>query len=302
LNEWATFAFQNDALPEMSTEPDVHVGAAAAGGPSTTHTTGMGDGHGVLFEGDAMTIRRGRRTVLSDVTFALGRGDIVHVTGVNGSGKTSLLRVLAGLTTPRAGSLRRAGAAAFVPEKVGLAPALRCGEWLDAMRRIRGLDPFDWGGAAEESGMDRSVLDRSSASASKGILQRIALLEAVHAGPVLVLLDEPFSGLDVEGRIWLAAKVEACVSAGAAVVLTDHSGSTANVLRTTAEARLQDGRCTVVPTATSVAAPATVLVCASHPDGRRVERRTRQELSDDVLKSLLADGWHVEEVRPCQGG
>ena len=102
----------------------------------------------MLLEAGALTVRRGRRTVLSGVALTVDGGRAVHVAGANGSGKTSLLRVLAGLAAPRAGTLRRHGACAFVPEKVRLAPALRCGEWLRAMRALRGLTPTEWAAAA----------------------------------------------------------------------------------------------------------------------------------------------------------
>ena len=69
-----------------------------------------------------LTIARGRKVVLRDVSLSLARGAVVHLAGTNGSGKTSLLRVLAGLSRARAGHLERTGTCAFVPEKVLLAP------------------------------------------------------------------------------------------------------------------------------------------------------------------------------------
>src|SRR5258705_13469967 len=122
----------------------------------------------------ALTVGRGRRIVLSDVTLALRAGRAVHLAGANGSGKTSLLRVLAGVAPPRRGELRRTGTCAFVPERVQLAPALRPREWLRAMRELRGLEPVDWDAAATASGLDPAVLGRASARLSKGMLQRVA--------------------------------------------------------------------------------------------------------------------------------
>ena len=76
------------------------------------------------------TVRRGRRVVLSVVSFAIAAGAGVRLVGADGSAKTSLLRVRAGLAHPHGGRLERPGRCAFVPEKVTPAPALRCGEWL----------------------------------------------------------------------------------------------------------------------------------------------------------------------------
>src|SRR6188768_1979049 len=97
-----------------------------------------------MLEARSLTVVRGRRTILTGIDLELAAGEAVHLAGANGSGKTSLLRVLAGLADPRAGSVRRRGSCAFVPEKVALAGAIQAGEWLAAMRRLRGEAPLDW--------------------------------------------------------------------------------------------------------------------------------------------------------------
>lgn len=277
-----------------------------------------------LLEASALTVVRGRRTVLSGVSLDLAGGAAVHLAGENGSGKTSLLRVLAGLAAPRAGRLVRHGTCAFVPEKVVLASAMRPGEWLIAMRRLRGLAGVDWPAAATASGLEADVLDRSSATLSKGMLQRIALLEALHSPCPLLLLDEPFAGLDPDGRDWVAHRLRERLAGGAAVLLTDHSGAAHDRLALTAELRLHAGaiECTAdapqagtarpaaspqTDTARAAAAPGAddgdaaggsrVIVAASHPDGRRLERSVLAGEGDDLLRELLAGGWHIEAVR-----
>jgi ABC-type multidrug transport system ATPase subunit len=229
----------------------------------------------------ALTVARGRRVVLRDVDLTVRAGDVVHVAGENGSGKTSLLRVLAGLARPREGRLQRSGTCAFVPERIQLAPALRPLEWLGAMRRLRGLDALDWHAAARAGGLDPAKLERPSSSLSKGMLQRVALLEALHAKPALLLLDEPFSGLDTAGRDWLTEQL----AQGAAALLTDHSGT----VTPTERLRLHDGRCEP----TSLVAILTVHATRA---GERVERAVREDSSDALLRELLAAGWHVERV------
>jgi ABC-type multidrug transport system ATPase subunit len=236
----------------------------------------------VLLAAHALAVARGRRIVLRDVDLTVRAGDVVHVAGENGSGKTSLLRVLAGLARPRHGELRREGACAFVPERIQLAPALRPLEWLGAMRRLRGLDAVDWRAAATASGLDPAKLERPAATLSKGMLQRVALLEALHARPALLLLDEPFSGLDAVGREWLT---EQLASGGPAALLTDHSGTVAPTERLL----LRGGRCEP----TSVIA---VLTVHATRDGERLERAVREDESDALLRELLAAGWHVERV------
>jgi ABC-type multidrug transport system ATPase subunit len=248
----------------------------------------------VLLEAGALTVRRGRRDVLAGVALTLESGRAIHLAGANGSGKTSLLRVLAGLAAPRAGTVRRHGACAFVPERVRLAPALRCGEWLRAMRALRGLTATDWAAAIEASGLERTIADRAAGTLSRGMLQRIALLEALQAGCPLLLLDEPFSGLDDGGRAWLAARRDA----GAAVLLTDHSGAAAGRVALTGVVRLHDGTAAPAPVAAALGpAVARLTVRARHPDGRRIESTVAEAEGDDLLRALLRDGWHVEEVR-----
>jgi ABC-type multidrug transport system ATPase subunit len=249
-----------------------------------------------LLEAGALTVRRGRRTVLSGVGLTIDSGHALHVAGPNGSGKTSLLRVLAGLAAPRAGTVRRHGTCAFVPEKVRLAPALRAGEWLRAMRALRGLRATDWAAAADAGGLDPAVLDRPAGTFSRGMLQRLALLEALHAGCPLLLLDEPFSGLDDDGRAWLAGGLAERLDGGAAIILTDHSGAAAGRLALSGVLHLGGG--TAQPALAAHGTRTTTLtIRAVHPDGPRLERTVAAHESDALLRALLADGWHVEEVR-----
>jgi ABC-type multidrug transport system ATPase subunit len=251
-----------------------------------------------LLEAGALTVRRGRRTVLSGVGLTIDSGRAVHLAGPNGSGKTSLLRVLAGLAAPRAGTVRRHGTCAFVPEKVRLAAALRADEWLRAMRALRGLRATDWPAAAEASGLDPAVLDRPAGTFSRGMLQRLALLEALHAGCPLLLLDEPFSGLDDDGRAWLAGGLAERLDGGAAVLLTDHSGAAAGRVALTGVLRLRGGTAEAAALPATAASAARLLtVRAIHPDGRRLEQTVPERGSDALLRALLADGWHVLEVR-----
>ncbi len=194
-----------------------------------------------LLEARDLRVRRGRRTVLDGVGLVLEPGAVVHLGGANGSGKTSLLRVLAGLNAPAAGELRRAGAVALVPERVALAGAMRPREWLDAMRALRGLNRQGWDADAAASGLAPAVLDDPASRLSKGMLQRVALIEALRAAPPLLLLDEPFAGLDADGRDWLARALGEHAASGGAVLLTDHAGEAGGRLAPTRVVRLADG-------------------------------------------------------------
>jgi energy-coupling factor transporter ATP-binding protein EcfA2 len=165
------------------------------------------------------------------------------------------------------------------------------------MRGLRGLEPTDWRMAIAAGGLDEDVLARPAAALSKGMLQRLALVEALHAGCPLLLLDEPFAGLDAEGRAWLADEVAARLDEGGAALVTDHSGAADGRLRAAGALRLRDGRCEPAPALSARAGPRPVAVRAVHRDGRRLEQTVPAGAGDALLRALLDDGWHVEELR-----
>ena len=238
----------------------------------------------------AVRVVRGRRSVLRDVELALRAGELVQLAGANGSGKTSLLRVLAGTARERAGRVDRCAPCAYVPEKVGLAPSLRPGEWLDAMRTVRREAPRDWAAEIADAGLDPAILGLPSRALSKGMLQRVALVEARGAGRIL-LLDEPFAGLDGPGRDWLASLLVGHGRGGGATLFTDHSGAAAGRAAPSATLLLRDGRCVPGP-----APPELVRIEAVDPSGTRCVRTVAPQESDAVLARMLSEGCNIIEV------
>ena len=181
-----------------------------------------------------------------------------------------------------------------MPERVALAPALRCGEWLRGDARAARAPAGRLARRGRASGLDPAVLDRAGGTLSKGMLQRVALLEALQADCPLLLLDEPFAGLDADGRDWLAAELAGRMAEGAAVLLTDHSEAARGRIALDGALRLAGGACR---TGGRRAGGRELLVRAAHPDGRRLARQVGEAAVDALLRELLADGWHVEEVR-----
>jgi len=241
-----------------------------------------------------VTVARRGRVVLREVDVAVRAGQIVQVRGANGAGKTSLLRVLAGVAAPRGGTAVRAGTVAFVPERLALAADLRAGEWLRAVGALRGRPRDAHLELLQDAGLPDAVLARPLGALSQGQLQRVALVDALTGPCALLVLDEPFSGLDGAGRAWLAARVCAHAARGGACVVTDHADTGADGLRLDAELHIAGGR--VAEGRPSATSRPLVLVRSRDPGGVACERLVAPDESDGVLRDLLAAGHHIEEV------
>jgi ABC-2 type transport system ATP-binding protein len=185
----------------------------------------------------ALTRRFGLRTVVKDVTFEVGRGEIVALLGPNGAGKTTTMRMLAGLIAPTSGTVaidgvqltRATGSAlrsriGFLTESPGLWDRLTVRENLniyaglfglaDAGRIIdRALETFELNGRG----------DVRTAELSKGTRQKVALARALLHDPVVLLLDEPTSGLDPEVTRSVRQLLEEKRAAGCAILVSTHN-------------------------------------------------------------------------------
>jgi heme exporter protein A len=155
--------------------------------------------------------RFGRRRVLAGIDLDLERGDFLVVSGPNGSGKTTLLRLFAGLLAPTEGVLdvtADRGRIGFLGHEPLVYRELTALENLDLYGRLYRVRE-----RRERIGM---LLERFGlwdarsepvASFSRGMLQRLAVCRTFLHGPDLLLLDEPFSGLDAEGAALLDAEL-----------------------------------------------------------------------------------------------
>lgn len=157
--------------------------------------------------------------------------------GLNGSGKSTTLKMITGLIEPTEGEILFAGEPVerdwvahrqrygYVPEEPHLYPHLTGGEYLDLVGRLRGMptgplrDKID--GILKLFGLSG---DRHSpiASYSKGMRQKILITAALLHNPSLVLLDEPFSGLDVNSALVLRGLIQGLAQQGRAVLLSSH--------------------------------------------------------------------------------
>jgi heme exporter protein A len=156
-----------------------------------------------VIEARGLSKRYGERRVIDGLDFRLERGGFLLVTGPNGSGKTTLLRLCAGLAAPTAGQLdveadrSRIG---FLGHEPLVYRELTALENLDLYGRLYRVPERREriGMLLERFGLWR-VRNERAGSFSRGMLQRLALCRAVLHEPDLLLLDEPYSGLDEQG-------------------------------------------------------------------------------------------------------
>jgi len=176
-------------------------------------------------------------TAVKDVSFAARRGEVTGYLGPNGSGKSTTLKMITGLIEPTEGEIlfdgeriqrdpmayrRRLG---YVPEEPHLYPHLTGAEYLEMVGQLRGLPPrrlaekIDTFLRLVSLHEDRYV---PISSYSKGMRQKVLLVAALLHNPDLVLLDEPFSGLDVNSALVLRALITELAARGKTVLFSSH--------------------------------------------------------------------------------
>lgn len=168
----------------------------------------------------------GGRWALREVQAEIRPGEVVAFSGSNGSGKTTLLRILAGLSQPTAGRITgRPSRVGYVPDRFVPDARMSARSYLHHMGRLQGL-PTRTAAARAERLLDRLVLPDGSEAPmgilSKGNAQKVAVAQALLAKPGLLVLDEPWSGLDASAHGVLAELMTEVADAGGAVVFTDH--------------------------------------------------------------------------------
>ncbi|OAB47912.1 ABC transporter ATP-binding protein [Paenibacillus antarcticus] len=169
-----------------------------------------------------------QRVVLQDVTFSIGIKEIVALIGANGSGKSTLLRIICGLIRPSSGkihnNLAKETKISYVPERF---PKLRLTtqEYLLSMGKIQGLHKKFMNRRVKEL-MDQfgltEVRDRRMNFFSKGMLQKVNIMQAVLSQPDLLVLDEPLSGLDATSQQDLLGLLQEMKQQDISMIMTCH--------------------------------------------------------------------------------
>jgi ABC-2 type transport system ATP-binding protein len=183
---------------------------------------------------DALEKSYGAIRALDGATFAVSRGRILGFLGPNGAGKTTAMRCVFGLVVPDAGQVTWEGHPVtaedrlrfgYMPEERGLYPKMRVREQVIHFGRLSGLGSSE-AVAATDSWLDHlGVGDRGDAKLedlSHGNQQRVQLATALVHDPVVLVLDEPFAGLDPIGVESLSGTLRELAGRGAAIVFSSH--------------------------------------------------------------------------------
>ncbi len=190
-----------------------------------------------MLEVRALTKRYGGLLAVDHVSFTVNRGEAVGYLGPNGSGKSTTVNMVVGLIEPSAGSIaldgrrqdedpiaykRRIG---YVPEEPYLYTHLTAAEYLTLVGRLREIP---------QGRLDRNVPEllrlfllwdsrySTMAAYSKGMRQRVLLAAALLHNPDLLVLDEPFSGLDVNASLLFRALLDMFVAEGRMILFSTH--------------------------------------------------------------------------------
>jgi ABC-2 type transport system ATP-binding protein len=188
----------------------------------------------VLLELERVVKRFGARVAVDDVSLSLRAGEVFGLLGPNGAGKTTLLRIAVNLLVPDAGAVRLFGASpgpalleqiGYLPEERGLPERPRAAEMLSYFGELKGLSRPDARAQARRL-LGRVQLEARASSRigelSKGNQQKLQIAAALMGRPRLLLVDEPFSGLDPVNRALALELLREGVAEGAAVLVSTH--------------------------------------------------------------------------------
>ncbi|HEX6859527.1 MAG TPA: ABC transporter ATP-binding protein [Caulobacteraceae bacterium] len=183
---------------------------------------------------DGVTKRYGAFTAVDDLSFEVGAGRILGFLGPNGAGKTSTVRIVLGLMAPTAGRIEVLGVddarkvrdrIGFLPEERGLYRRMTPVDAIVFLAGLKGMSKPDARRRAHEllesQGLGAAAT-RQIRNLSKGMAQKVQLLSAIAHDPELVILDEPFSGLDPVNQQALEQVIRGLAARGSTVVFSTH--------------------------------------------------------------------------------
>jgi len=175
----------------------------------------------------------GNVVAVNDISFSLGAG-ITGLLGPNGAGKTTILHLLAGLLRPSAGRVLVGGRPAWgnpaiyrdlglVPEREAVHAFLTGRQFVELAARLQGLPDAEAATARAIAIVDlESAADRAVGTYSKGMRQRAKIAAALVHDPPILLLDEPFNGMDPRQRLHMMDLLRSMAAAGRTILFSSH--------------------------------------------------------------------------------
>ncbi|MEV4132579.1 ABC transporter ATP-binding protein [Dactylosporangium sp. NPDC049742] len=234
---------------------------------------------------------------LQHVDLELGPGETAVVLGPNGSGKSTLLQLAAGVLTPGRGTVSgRPPVVGWVPERFPADQPFTARTYLTHLAAIRGA-----GSAGIDEWADRldftGFLDVRLSRLSKGSAQKVGLVQALLDPPRLLVLDEPWEGLDAATREQVPAIVAEVVARGGSVLISDHLGEVAR-LPGARRWHVRDGRVSEGGQASGGGRKGATGPRGERPSARRIiELAVAASHADRAVARLRADGFDVLGVR-----
>jgi ABC-2 type transport system ATP-binding protein len=187
-----------------------------------------------VLELNGVSKRYGAFTAVDDISFAIPSGSIYGFLGPNGAGKTTTIRMILDILKPDAGSIRILGESCalnvrhrigYLPEEKGLYKKMRVWSIISYFATLKGMDKKTAKARAFELLERYGLKDYAEAkveSLSKGMGQKVQVLSAVAHNPELVILDEPFSGLDPVNQEVLEQLIKDMAENGQTVIFSTH--------------------------------------------------------------------------------
>jgi len=202
-------------------------------GPLSPTTPAPAPTRAPALEVDHVSRWYGNVVAVNDISFSLGPG-VTGLLGPNGAGKSTLLHLMAGLLAPSAGQVLVEGASAWrrpemyrhiglVPEREAVHMYLTGLEFARLNARLQGLDDPEAAAARAIATVDLiDAADRRIGTYSKGMRQRAKLAGALVHDPTILLLDEPFNGMDPRQRLHMMALLRSMAAEGRTILFSSH--------------------------------------------------------------------------------
>ncbi|WP_214847150.1 ABC transporter ATP-binding protein [Exiguobacterium sp. s193] len=268
-----------------------------------------------------ITKQFGEFTAVDELSFQVPEGQIFGLLGANGAGKTTTFRMLLGILQPTTGSITWKGKAiplskiGYLPEERGLYPKIRVDEQLIFLAELRGMrrkdakkSLVDWLDYFQIPQYEKMRVEQLS----KGNQQKIQLISAVLHKPDLLILDEPFSGLDPVNVEQLKKAVRKLTTDGTTIVFSSHRMDHVEELcehvailnhgKPVVAGYLPDIKAGYGKTRVLLATDAPPLLWDALPGILQVETEgtgytlqvESKEAADGLLRHLITEGFHVE--------